>query len=125
MKRTKLIVAFLAVVVLTACSGSETYRGLWKATDNNGEQVDIVFGENDFTITKEKDVKKYEYSQNKVNISNGVELYGINLDNGKTLQIHFPIADDESKGAILDMNGRPVYIISRNNYPSYNDVYGL
>ena len=58
-------------------------------------------------------------------IQNSVETYGIKVDGEKSFQIHFPIANDESKGAILDANGYPLYIISRTDYLLYDDVYGL
>lgn len=125
MKRTKLILFIAIAFILGACSGSDTYRGNWKATNAKGEQAEIVFGESEFSITKNGKTEKFEYSQNAVNIKNSVETYGIKLEDGKILQIQFPIGDDESKGAILDGNGRPVYIISRNGYLTYEDVYGL
>lgn len=39
--------------------------------------------------------------------------------------INFPVADDETKVAIQDATGRPVYIIDRSNYIKYEDGYGL
>lgn len=125
MKKATAILIALITIIFTACSGSDTYRGNWKATNDKGIQVDIVFGENDFSITKNGTTEKFEYTQNSVNIENSVETYGIKLDDGRTFQVHFPIADDESKGAILDANDQPLYIISRNAYIGYDDVYGL
>ena len=111
--------------MLLSCSGSDVYRGNWKATDESETKLDIVFGENDFSITENGETKNFEYTQNSVSIKNSVETYGIKLDDGRSFQIYFPIADDESKGAILDANGRPLYIIGRNNYLKYEDVFGL
>ena len=79
----------------------------------------------DFSLTENSKTKEYKYTQNSINTSNSVETYGIKLDDGRSFQIHFPIADDETKGAILDANGYPQYIISRDNYLGYQDVYGL
>jgi hypothetical protein len=125
MKKTKLFLLTVMTVILGACAGSDTYRGSWKATNEQGEKLDIEFGENDFSITENGETKTFEYTQNSVNISNSVETYGIKLGDGRSIQIHFPIGNDESKGAILDANGRPLYIISRNDYIHYKDVYGL
>ena len=125
MKKTKLILIAVIAVILGACSGSDTYRGNWKATNDKGAHVDIVFGENEFSITENGKTKKFEYTQNSVNTENSVETYGIKLDDGRSFKIHFPNGDDESKGTILDANGRPLYIISRNGYVGYKDVYGL
>ena len=125
MKITKLILIALITIVLGACAGSDTYRGEWKATNEQGEHLDITFDEKEFSITENGETETFGYSQNQVNISNSVETYGIKLSDGRSFKIHFPIADDESKGAILDANDRPVFIISRKDYIGYEDVYGL
>ncbi|MFB1003813.1 MAG: hypothetical protein QMC70_06725 [Bacteroidia bacterium] len=125
MRKTKIIFIALITLILGGCSGSDTYRGNWKATNEEGTQLDIVFGEKDFSITENGKIENFEYSQNSVSIENSVETYGIKLDDGRAFQIHFPIGNDESKGAILDANDRPLYIISRNAYIEYKDVYGL
>lgn len=125
MKKSTLFLLGLVTLVLSACSGSDTYRGDWKATNENGDHIQIAFGENDFSITENGEAKKFEYSQNSVNISNGVETYGIKVGDGRAFQIHFPIGNDESKGVILDANGQPLYIISRSEYLGYKDVYGM
>jgi len=125
MKRPRILLIILITILIGGCSGSDTYRGNWFAVDENGSHIEIVFGENDFSITENGKTEHFEYTQNSVNISNSVETYGINLTDGRRFQIHFPIAHDESKGAILDANGRPQYIISRDDYIGYKDVYGL
>ena len=134
MKKTKFTLIAIITLIIVGCSGSDTYRGNWKATNEQGTALNIVFGENDFSITEYFEdeagdingkVEKFEYSQNSVSIENSVETYGIKLDDGRSFQIQFPIGNDESKGAILDANGRPLYIISRTVYIGYKDVYGL
>lgn len=112
------IIAFFTFIIV-GCSGSDTYRGNWKATSEDGTQSDLVFGENDLSVTVNGETKHFEYTQN------SVETYGVKLGDGRVIQIHFPIANDESKGAILDANGRPIYIISRDAYLGYEDVYGI
>ena len=125
MKLTKFILIAIFSIVLGACSGSDTYRGDWKATNPEGEQLNISFGERDFSISSNGKTEKFEYSQNSINVTNSVETYGITLNDGRTFKIHFPIGNDESKGAILDANGNPLFIISRTDYLEYNDVFGL
>lgn len=125
MKKTKTIFILLITLILAACSGSETYRGYWKATDEKENQLDIIFGENDFSIVEQGDTTNFKYSQNSITIKNSAETYGISLDDGRSFQIHFPIGNDESKGAILDADGRLIYIISRTEYIGYKDVYGF
>ena len=125
MKKSTILLFALITIILGACSGSNTYRGKWKATNETGTHSIIVFSENDLSFTENGQTEKFGYSQNSVNITNSVETYGIQLKDGRAFQIHFPISDDESKGAILDAKGRPVYIISRTDYIGYEDVYGL
>lgn len=124
MHYTKYLIISFLITILIGCSGSDTYRGKWKATDNSGEEVQISFAPNEINITKAGVTETFEYSQNSVNISNSVETYGVKLDDGRTIQIHFPIANDETMGGILDSNGNVVYIISRKGYLTYDDVYG-
>lgn len=125
MKKINYLIITIIVVLLSACSGSDTYRGKWKATDSNGVQLDITFEENSFSINKNGDSSSFEYSQNSVKIENSVETYGIKLEDGRNYQIHFPIANDESKGLMKDENGNLLYTISRNDYIEYDDIYKL
>lgn len=125
MKTIRPIWIVLVTIFLGACSGSETYRGSWKATNEEGTQLEILFNEKDFSITEDQKIEKFDYSQNAVNIRNSVETYGIQLGDGRSFQIYFPIPDDESKGAILDAQGEVLYIISRTDYLGYDDVFGL
>ena len=125
MKKSTLILIALLTTILISCSGSDVYRGKWKATNKSGEKFEIVFKEKEFAITNNGETKSFEYKQMSINIENSVETYGIKLEDGRSLHIQFPIGSTETKGAILDANKRPVYIIDRNNYIGYKDVYGL
>lgn len=115
----------LCTILLASCSGSDTYRGDWKATDPDGTHYDIHFDAENFSITMEGERKEFVYSQNQINISNGVETYGITLDDGRTCQIHFPIASDESVGVMYDGAGQLIFTISRHEYLTYEDAFGL
>lgn len=124
----KLIYLFIGLVafVMISCSGSETYRGDWKVLDPDGNHYDLHFEEKSFTFTEEGgESEDHTYTQNSVSIKNSVETYGIKVDDGKEFQIHFPIPDDESKGAILDANGKVLYTIGRKDYVAYDELYDL
>lgn len=114
------------ILLLIACSGSDTYRGSWKAMDSNGRKWEIVFDEKSFTVRDSTGKnEKYDYTQNAVNVENSVETYGIQLGDGRKYQINFPVADDESKGLIKDENGNPMYTIGRKDYVQYEDLFKL
>ncbi len=116
----------LVLISLYSCSGSDTYRGLWKALDERGEKFEINFDAKSFTVKDSTgQIKTYKYKQNSVSIQNSVETYGIQVSDGKSYLINFPIANDETKGVIKDGSGRPLYIIGRSGYVKYEEVYGL
>ncbi|MBL7700964.1 MAG: hypothetical protein JNM14_01835 [Ferruginibacter sp.] len=116
----------IVLISLYSCSGSDTYRGAWKAINEKGEKSEIVFEAKSFTFKDSGgQVKTYTYKQNSVSIKNGIETYGIQVSDGKSYQINFPIANDESKGVIKDGSGMLIYLIGRNEYVKYEDLYGL
>lgn len=126
MRKTINFLLGLVLISLYSCSGSDTYRGLWKAINERGEKFEINFDAKNFTVKDSSgEVKTYTYTQNSVSIKNSVETYGIKVSDGKDYVISFPVANDETKGAILEATGRPLYIIGRSNYINYEDVYGL
>jgi hypothetical protein len=43
MKKLSTILLGFAMFFLASCSGSETYRGAWKAMDKEGEKFELVF----------------------------------------------------------------------------------
>jgi len=126
MRKFNYLLLITIVFSLIACSGSEMYRGNWKATDSEGKLLDITFEPKTITI-KEKEGEKtsFSYSQNSINIKNNVETYKIELKDGRVYEINFPIADDESVGIMKDGNGNLIYTISRNDYITYDDIYSL
>jgi len=124
----KLIPLFLLffTIIFAGCSGSDTYRGSWKAMDANGAKYEIVFEADSFSIKDSTgEIKKFEYDQHSVQIQNSVRTYGIRLSDGRGYQINFPIADNIITGLINDENGNLIYTIDRNSYVKYEDIYKL
>jgi hypothetical protein len=116
----------LVVICLYSCSGSDTYRGVWKAINEKGEKFEITFEAKSFTFKDSTgEIKTYKYKQHSVSIKNSIETYGIKVDDGRSYQINFPIANDETRGVIKDGSGRLIYIIGRSGYVTYDEIYGL
>jgi len=125
MKKTHILL-LLVLLILASCSGSDTYRGLWKATDPDGNKFEINFEAKSFTLKDSLGkTHSYDYTQNSVKTENGVETYGIKLSDGRGYQLRFPNADDESVGLVFDENGNGLYTISRTDYIKYEDIYKL
>lgn len=119
---------FFALILLfiVGCSGSENYRGTWKALDSNNQKNDIIFDAKEFKVVNEtNDTIKFSYTQNSVEINDSVTKYGINLKDGRKYVITFPKADNKNVGVILDSNDHLLYTISRTDYVEYDDIYAL
>jgi hypothetical protein len=126
MKKITYFLASLTFALFIACSGSETYRGKWKAMDAQGSKFEIDFGAANFSVTDSTGKEqKYGYNQKSINIADGVETSGITLDDDRFYQITFPNSKDENVGLIKDGNGMPLYTIGRKDYVNYNDLYKL
>ena len=126
MKKLHIQILSLLLLLLASCSGSDTYRGAWKALAENGAQYEIVFDAKTFTVKDSTGkTEQYKYTQNSVSIKNSVETYGINLSDGRKFKINFPIAEDESVGLIKDANDRPLYTIGRTKFVQYDDLFKL
>lgn len=125
--KIKTLFSLLSVAILLyACSGSDSYRGDWKATNMQGDKFQINFEAKKLTITDSLSKNKnYDYKQNSVKIENSVSTYGIQLNDGRSLQVHFPIGNNDKIALILDANGYVIYTMSRENYMLYTDVYEL
>jgi hypothetical protein len=126
MKKLVLLLLLSLTIILASCSGSDTYRGSWKAMNANGAKFEIVFEADSFSIKDSVgEIKKYEYDQHSVQIQNSVRTYGIRLNDGRGYQINFPIADDINTGLMNDENGNLIYTIDRKSYVTYEDIYKL
>ena len=125
----RLLFAFVFLLGFFSCEGSYTYRGNWNATDKYGKKIKIVFTKNNFNIYKDNTLKSFYYTQwqyfeeesYKNRSRNHLITYGIKLSDGRSFQIYFPIGYDKTKGAILDENGKVIYLIGRNKYLCYNE----
>lgn len=125
MKKISILLGVFALV-LAGCSGSDVYRGAWKATDSQGAQFELLFDAKVFSVTDSAGgVDKFNYTQNSVNINNGVSTYGIQLSDGRAFQITFPIPKDKNKALLKDENGVPVFAMGRNEFIKYEELYNL
>ena len=126
MKKIKIFgLAFLLAIIIS-CSGSDTYRGQWKATDTSGNKFEITFDAKSFVIKDSLgESKTYNYTQNSIKTENFVETYGIELSDGRAYKINFPNSKDESVGIIFDKKGNELYTISRKDYIKSQDIYKL
>lgn len=116
----------LLIGIFTSCSGSDTYRGTWKAKDQNENKFEISFDANTFIIKDTTgSAKSYGYTQNSIQTENFITTYGIKLKDGREYEINFPKSDDETIGLIFDKNGNILYTIGRSDYINYEDIYKL
>lgn len=125
MRNVRLLMMAAILLFLTGCSGSDAYRGAWKATNASGQKFEIVFAAKSFTV-KDSSGKttSYSYTQNGVSIENSVETYRIKLEDGRRCQVNFPVKD-EGIGLILDQGGNLLFAISRKDYITYQDIFKL
>lgn len=125
MKKLLLFFSILSFLLI-ACSGSDVYRGAWKATDAQGGKFELVFDAKLFSVTDSTGKKdEFKYSQNSVNINNGVSSYGIQLSDGRKYEILFPIPSNPKVALLKDENNVPVFAISRDEYMKYEELYNL
>lgn len=111
-------------LLLAGCSGSDAYQGTWKALNEEGEKTEIIFEPKQMTIMDENDeAVSWSYSQNSVSFENSTHIYGIKLENGLTYSLVFQ--GDSEKGIIVDQNDNILFVIGRDKYYTYEDIYGL
>lgn len=126
MKKINLALLGLITIILVSCSGSDVYRGDWKATDSQGAKFELNFDAKNFSVTDSAGkIESFKYTQNSVNINNGVSTYGIQLSDGRTFQITFPIPSKQTVALLKDGNGVPVFAIGRDEYIAYEELYNL
>lgn len=126
MKRVALLFIGFIGLLLIGCSGSDAYQGKWKGMTPDGDKVQFTFEPKKFTINDStQKAKTYNYTQNSVNINNGVRTYGIKLEDGREYKVHFPVSGNESVGLIMAENGSVLYSVSREDYIKSDDIYSL
>ena len=121
-----LLLTFVVLsVFLISCSGSDVYQGIWKATDLDGNKLEISFEPKKMTITSSDGSKNYDYTQNSVKIKNSIKTYGIKLGDGRAYSILFPIAGNVDKAVMLIGDNQVLYTMSRNSYITYEELNKL
>jgi hypothetical protein len=127
MKATLQVCCMLLLIVLSACSGSDTYRGDWKAKDISGNKWDMHFDAKTFTLKNDQGLKEqYNYSQVSVKFENSIRSYGIKLKDGRAFRITFPIPGNTDKGIIHhETTSEAVYSIGRNEYVDFAELIKL
>lgn len=96
MKKKKLSTLILAIslalslVFLTACSGSKSIQGTWKAQDIAGTNYTIEFTDEEVIV----DGESFDYTQNAIGTKNGISYHGIKQD-GEDYSIVFPDKDKD------------------------------
>lgn len=103
--------------MLTACKGSDQYRGSWKVTGANGEQFVFHFLEKSLVTTGTSgESDTIDYIQNSIKIENGIRSYGIHLSNGYQYLIVFPVKGDDNKAKITNSEGGTLFTMGRSVY---------
>lgn len=115
----------LFFLFLISCKGSDTYQGVWLATDAEDEQFTMEFKPKQLIINKSDVTDSIGYKQNAFSFENGKSSYGIQLDNGLSYTISFPIAKQKDWGLILTGEEIPVYVINRTKYMTYDEFYKI
>jgi hypothetical protein len=126
MKKHQFLFLLIVAISLVRCSGSDSYRGSWKAVDMKGKEFVLDFQSKKFSIKDGAGKKEtFTYKQHSVSIVNSVSTYGIQLGDGRKLIIHFPFANKDHIALLKDENGLPLYTLCRREFLSYEDIYKL
>ena len=126
MRKINIALLGILAVIFVGCSGSESYRGSWKAMNSEGTKFELFFDAKNFTVKDSLGkIQKYKYSQNSVSIENSVSTYGIQLGDGRNYKINFPNSSNESVGLIKDENDIAIYTIGRKDFIKYEDIFKL
>ena len=120
--KTALLPALAAALLLGACSGSESYRGEWKAVASDGSKSDgskaeITFAEKSFTVKDEKGKEAvYEYTQNQYKLESGRTSYGIDIKNASEARIVFPFKGKADRATMVAPDDTILYMLDRHAY---------
>lgn len=120
------ITFILLCILFASCSGSDSYRGAWKAIDNQGKELQIIFEEKAFIVRDSSKLKhNFTYTQNGVSYINGIVTYAIKLNDGREYKINFPLLERKDVALIKDHSNNILYSMGRNEYVKYNDLMKL
>lgn len=123
MKAFLYLTALVLLSLLPGCSGSDVYRGAWKAMDREGHKCNLSFAAKSFTIQcGAAKPETYGYTQHSVKIENSTRSYGIELKDGRAFRITFPLPGNADKGLISLETGEALYTIGRTDYVAYNEL---
>lgn len=126
LKTSALLPALTVSLLLSACSGSEAYRGEWKAMAPDGSKAEISFAEKSFTVKDGKGAQTvYEYTQNEYQYENGRTSYGIDIKNSSEMLIIFPFKGNETRAAMTAPDNTLIYTLDRNNYVPVQEFWKL
>jgi hypothetical protein len=126
MKKYFILMIVMLTQFIAGCSGSDVYRGSWKAMSQDGKKCELFFEEKSFRVTNSDGTREtYEYSQNSIKIENATKSYGIVLKDGRRFVIAFPIANKTDRGIISLEGGAPLYTIGRVEYIPFDDMFRL
>lgn len=126
MKKKNILLLLIVAICLLRCSGSDSYRGSWKAVDMKGKEFVFDFQSKKFSIKDGTGKKEnFTYKQHSVSIENSVSTYGIQLGDGRKLIIHFPFANKDHIALLKDENGLPLYTLCRRDFLKYEEIYKL
>ena len=121
------ILLFTTTGLFISCSGSDSYMGKWKGTNEKGDRFNILFASNELSINKlDGYATKIGYKQNSYSYSKGIVTYGIILDDGRKYDIRFPNPSDTTRALILEgQNANTLYIISRHEFIDQYELYRI
>lgn len=124
MNRNIYCFAIITIALLSACKGSDTYRGSWKALGSDGQMFELFF-EEDTVVIRDRfgHEERAPYKQNSVSMVSHVETYGIILDGQNKYNIVFPSDGGEHKGYIETTDHKVLYSIARDKYLTYEQVH--
>ena len=124
--KTALLPALAAALLLGACSGSESYRGEWKAVASDGSKAEITFAEKSFTVKYEKGKETvYEYTQNQYKLESGRTSYGIDIKNASEARIVFPFKGKTDRATIVAPDDTILYMLDRHAYVPTDQFWKL
>ncbi len=125
-KTAALLPALATALLISACSGSESYRGEWKAVASDGSKAEITFAEKSFTVKDEKGKETvYEYTQNQYKLESGRTSYGIDIKNASEARIVFPFKGKTDRATMVAPDDTILYMLDRHAYVPADQFWKL